>query len=127
MGQYCCKSRKGQDKDVGEASADKPTPKPIEVKDYIHDMKLEEGFKQYCETNFDLKNREKYLIDEKLGLFSFECITKIFMASFVWKNIVMDKAQGPFLQQRRDLLRQGDDDGYKATIKTLEKLEESIF
>jgi hypothetical protein len=100
---------------------------PIELKDYIFELKFEEGFKQYMNSNFDLKDLEKYVLDQKLGLFHFDCIIKIFMASFVWKNIIFDAAQAPYLKERLNFLRLGDQKAYKDVIHQLEELEEKVF
>ena len=135
MGQIltnCCKSKKPLRNEDGSSPGDvnpedKPKQETVELKDYIFELQLEEGFKGYIEANFDMKDKSKYLMDEKLGLFTFDCLIKVFMASFVWKNICMDKAQGPFLQQRREFLKKADDENYKMVIGQLEKLEESIF
>lgn len=51
---------------------------------------MDVGFKQYLDTNFELKNLEKYLMSEKGGFFNFDFIVKVFMASFTWKNIIFD-------------------------------------
>ena len=96
MGAYCCKSKKGDKNSEpfgsgftkdGEANQERPV---VELKDFIFECKFENGFKQYMETNFELKNLEKYLLVEKGGIFTLDLIIKVFMASFVWKNIIYD-------------------------------------
>jgi hypothetical protein len=42
------------------------------------------------------------------------------MAAFVWKNICFDKAQAPLLKERREYLKNSDNDGYKRIVKELE-------
>jgi len=123
MGQVCCKSKKGLP--VEEQPED--SQEVVKLPDYIKTHQLEEGFAQYCATNFDLENKEKYLLDDKLGLFSFDCIVKVFMAAFVWKNIIADRANKPFLKERRELLKLGDSPNYRRVIQDMEDLEEKVF
>lgn len=126
MGQYCCKSKKGGTTEKKEEKK-KPEAKVVEVPDYIFDCKWNNGFKQYMEANFELNNLEKYLIVETGAIFTFDLITKVFMASFVWKNIIHDHMTKPLMQERIKKLREGDEDGYKKIIINMEELEDKVF
>jgi hypothetical protein len=79
------------------------------------------------ETNFELKNLEKYLLIETGGIFTLDLIIKVFMASFVWKNIIFDHMQKPLIKERIKLLKEGDEQGYKDIICHLEELEDKVF
>ena len=78
-----------------------PEKQQIKLQDYIFECKFESGFKQYMETNFDLRNSEKYLMGgDQGGMMTLDLVIKVFMASFVWKNIIFDRLQGPVIQER---------------------------
>ena len=95
MGQYCCRSKRAPKAE--QQAKRQPETQLIEVKDYIHVCKFESGFKQYLDTNFELKNMSKYLLIEQGGIFTLDLIIKVFMASFVWKNIIFDHMQRPII------------------------------
>ena len=121
MGQYCCKSKKFKPK------LEEPAKPPIEVDDFIYRCKFESGFKDYIEANFETKNLEKYLMVEQGGIFSLDLVIKVFMASFVWKNIIFDHMQKPLLQERINMLKKKEEIRYKIIINDLEDLEEKVF
>ena len=79
------------------------------------------------ETNFDMKDLAKYLLIEKGGIFNLDLIIKVFMASFVWKNIILDHMQKPLVQERINRIKTGEEAAYKVIINTLEELEQKVF
>lgn len=129
MGQYCCKSKK---KEVTEK--EKEALKQLEemfkekkLEDYIEQAQFNKTFENYCSTNFDMKNLPKYLEDEANGIFSFDFILKIFLTSFLFKNLVFDQLRKPLISERRKHLREAENNAYKETFNKMEEFEDKIF
>ena len=74
----------------------------------IDQYNLNKLFQNFCKNHFDLKNLYKYLEDEDKGIFTFEFIQKIYLVSFVFKNLVLDVAKAPLISERRRYLRGND-------------------
>lgn len=66
-----------------------------------------------------MKNLVKYVQDENRGIFSCDFLLKIYLTSFVWKNILFDMAKKPFLAERRNCFKTKDNEGYKAAVKKM--------
>ena len=71
------------------------------IDDLIQENNLEKNFLNYMGQNFDMKNPSKYLEDLDKGIFSFDFVQKVFMAAFVWKNILVDHVCKPIVSKRR--------------------------
>ena len=129
MGQYCCKSKKREmtEKEKDALKQLEDMFKETKLEDYIEQTKFTSTFESYCSQNFDMKNLPKYLEDEASGVFNFDFILKIFLTSFLFKNLVYDKMKGPLISQRRKDLRDGENAKYKETFGKMEELEDKIF
>mmetsp|Transcript_11065 Transcript_11065/g.16819 ORF Transcript_11065/g.16819 Transcript_11065/m.16819 type:complete len:97 (+) Transcript_11065:135-425(+) len=84
-------------------------------------------FENYMKKNFELKNMMKYIENEQQMIFSFEFLQKMFMASFLFKNFIMERHSLPQLKQRREYLKEGNTEGYKKVLSTLADMEEEAF
>lgn len=56
-----------------------------------------------------MKSKSKYIEDLDSGIFSFDFVQKVFMAAFVWKNILVDHVCKPIVITRRKHLKEKDD------------------
>tara|TARA_B110000285_G_C14923844_1_gene513943 strand:+ start:154 stop:411 length:258 start_codon:yes stop_codon:yes gene_type:complete len=74
-----------------------------------------------------MKNPSKYLEDLDKGIFSFEFVQKVFMAAFVWKNILVDHVCKPIVFKRRKHLKDGDDKEYRECMNHIKAFEEKAF
>ena len=69
----------------------------------------------------------KYIEDEKSMLFTFEFLKKIFLASFLFKDFAMEKAGEALCKERRECLKQENNEGYKRVLSSIADKEEEVF
>ena len=74
-----------------------------------------------------MDNLPKYVEDEAKGIFNKDFVTHIFLGAFVWKYMCYDVALRPLISERRKLLREGDNEGYKKVIKKQEELDQEMW
>ena len=74
-----------------------------------------------------MKNPQKYIEDLDSGIFSFDFVQKVFMAAFVWKNILVDHICKPIVVTRRKHLKDKDDKEYRKCIEHIKSFEDRAW
>ena len=97
------------------------------IEDLIQKNGLEKNFNTYMSQQFDMKNPSKYIEDLDSQIFSFDFVQKVFMAAFVWKNILVDHVCKPIVVKRRKHLKDSEDKNYRESINHIKAFEEKAW